>query len=296
MNGGGFTISNHAWKVSGYTFKSVEYGPVGPATVPPPSTYRGYRRIHYLTSTDLSLPTVAWYWEEGDAIRQVECTFNVYMGSTLVGAGSCIRHITVWNPYYFYGWHQGRVVYTPSNVNAESIKAGDEEVWPFVGMEFVGAVSVPSFFGAGEWAFAQTCKLYRHQSGLHPIPQTTILQDFWLDNSWPYSVTFDAPTDVSEAPEWPTDDSPDYGIFWFYNHVEVSDDFRMFEIFRPPFGPGMHGTEWVSLHLLEWHWEGSGDEGPGNVWSGPNGIVLATGHQPYRHRLLQWERVYPNDY
>jgi len=70
----------------------------------------------------------------------------------------------------------------------------------------------------------------------------------------------------------------------------------MFVTYRPPYGSGMHGTEWVSLRVLYWHWDGQGDSGPGNVWSGPNGIVAEIGQDAFRHRLLQWEDVFPWSY
>jgi hypothetical protein len=297
----GFTTANHSWTLtSSHTFRSVEYGAIGQASAPPPERYRHSRTIHELSNADVTSPTLSWYFDraggQGDPQKEwIDCQVDLYVGSEFIGSASAEKIVWVWVPYYFYGWNQGGVTYDPSNVNAEYIRCEDPSVFPWVGMRFVGAVSVPGFFGPGRWAFAQTCDLYRNQSGPYGW-RVTDLEDFYLDNSWPYSLDWDAPNDGAEAPEHETQDSPWYEIINWATYVSVSDDFRMFEIFQPPYGPGMHGVEWVSLHVLYWHWEGSGTEGSGGVWSGPNGIVIALGSEPYRHDLLQWDKAYPYDY
>lgn len=284
----GFTVSNYRWQVSGAIFKSVEYGGVGEAAVQPPATYRHSRQIIDLLESDFGRSSCQWYWEEGNGqgtagTEQVLCTVDVSVAGIYVGTGSAVRDVGVWTPWYAFAWDEGYVEYVPGNTNPNKIGTDGP------GLYFVGTVTTPSFFGVGRWAFAQTCDLYRNQSGLLGW-RTIDLEDFYLDNSWPYTEIIDTGGESSGI------DSPDQYLLDWANHIAVSDEFRLFEIYMPPTGSGQLGSEWVSLHLVGWHWEGGGDSGPGNVWSGPNGLLTVLSSEPYRNRLLQWEKAYPYDY
>lgn len=234
VDAGGFEVTAHQWSVTGSTFKQVLYGVSGVNEDNDgiPQEWKATRSIIRLSTADLANPVLEWYFDEGNSIEQVACSFTVRVNGQAIGGGSASRDVDVWVPDYFYGWNSGQVTYDPSNTNPDSLQCQNPSVFPFVGMKFVGSVHVQSFFGGGEWAFAQTCKLHRYQSGFYGYRETT-LPDFFLDTSWPYSDVFAVDDGNHE-----TSDSPYVNLVSWANHVEASDDFRMFQSSLPSPAPG----------------------------------------------------------
>jgi len=184
VDAGGLSVVNHHWAVSGATFRKVDYGASH-------GSWIEYRRIIDLSAWDLSQPQLKWFFEEPDSYQEtISCSFTLKAGNVVIGDAGASKQVDVWFPESTISADTTSVKYSPSNTGPTELKCGDASTDP--GITFLAQVRTPTFFGPGEWSFAQTCDLFRNQSG--PFGwRGTDTDGFVLDTSWPYTGPYPAP-------------------------------------------------------------------------------------------------------
>jgi hypothetical protein len=204
-----------------------------------------------MTNSDKAGTNVYYYWTKGanDQSVQYRCTYDT--ASMWDSAQFDIQEPTI----AITRVNTGTALFI-DEASSKGLSSGDFSATPIdVGMDIKAVVTSPSLFD-GQFRFTQTVNSLRQTKPvggvLAPISGCDTGGEYWLDTRVYYAGPFNVNKGVTETDS--TDDTPLNGVNAAIEELRVTDQFRMYVMYKPTVETN---DIWVPIGVLTWGWHGT---------------------------------------